>query len=294
LGIKIVEASKKKLVGRPQLVDLIRLIEFEGIWVEQLYCLKHGQQEIKTHSYGASGMIVRAHGDRETYYDASSGTAREQKGRESIITQIAGEAPKMIRQPRIIESDDHRKNWDERAKSIEEMTQRILMGSEPRKGIVRAKPDEKHLWDALKKAKTGAQVRKIVKSSRIWLIWRIEFPKGGFMDWGWTGVPKALFDHADQFCKAKLDPRYPGRDKRELADYWRMEYMARVLAGFSLVKPISPSYSVEILRKIKHPEDCSCWRCTLEISPRFPRTLAQHLCERAQKEKTIATLAERQ
>src|SRR5262249_7982766 len=241
-----------------QVVDLIRLVEFEGIWVEQLYCLKHGRPEFEALSNGSSGLIVRAHGDQEAYYDASSGTALEQKGRESIITQIAGEAPKVIRQPRIIESDEHRKDWEEKAKNIEEMTQRILMGSEPRKGIVLAKPDERHLWEALKKAKTGAQVRKIVKKSRIWLIWRIEFPRGGFVELVWTRVPKALFDHADQFCEAKLDPRYPGRDKREVADYWRMEYIARVLAGLSLVEPISPSYSVEILRKIKHSEDCFC------------------------------------
>ncbi len=285
------QAHEKRLVGRPRSFDVNRLVEFEELWVERLFCLKHGLPGFENETYGSSGIIIKAHGGEEPYYDSSSGTTLEQKGRETLTTQIAGQSPKVLRQPKFIESEDEKKKWKEKAKNIEEMTNRILMGNEPRREFVTAKPDEKHLWEALKKAKTGAQVRKIVKNSKIWLIWRMDFPKGGFVDWGWTGVPKALFDHADQFCKAKLDPRYPGRDKREIGDYWRIEYLARVLAGLSLVKPISPSYSVEVLRRIDHLEQCFCWRCRLQIRPRFPKTLAQHLRERAQREKSIARLS---
>jgi hypothetical protein len=92
-------------------------------------------------------------------------------------------------------------------------------------------------------------------------------------------VAKALYDHAAEFCRAKLDPRYPERDKRDSGDYRRSEYLARALAGLSLLKPISTSYSVELLRKLKHLESCECWRCQYRIAPRFPRTLAQYLME---------------
>jgi len=262
------------------------------MWVERLFCLKHGQPGFENAAYGSSGIIIKAHGGEEPYYDSSSGTTLEQKGRETLTTQIAGQSPKVLRQPKFIESEEEKKKWEEKAKNIEEMTNRILMGNEPQREFVPAQPDEKHLWEGLKKANTGAEVRKIVKKSRFWLIWRINFPSGKFIDWGWHGVPKALYDHADKFCEAKLDPRYPGRDKRETADYWRIEYFARVLAGLSLVKPLSPSYSVEVLRRIDHLQQCFCWRCRLQIRPRFLKTLAQHLRERAQKEKDIARVLE--
>src|SRR5262249_27220193 len=142
-----------------------------------------------------------------------------------------------------------------------------------------ATPNERDLWEALKRARTASQVRRIYARSKIWLVHRMDFPSGGYIDWSWSPFPKALYDHAADFCRAKLDPRYPARDKRESGDYRRIEYLARAMAGVSLLKPISRSYSVELLRKLKHLDICECWRCRYQIAPRFPRTLVQFLME---------------
>jgi hypothetical protein len=106
------------------------------------------------------------------------------------------------------------------------------------------------------------------------------------MDWSFLPYPKALHEHAESFCRAKLDSRYPGRDERRSGDYRRIEYLARVMAGLSLPKPISPSYSIELLRKMKHSDECSCWRCELNIAPRYRCSLAQFLLNRAESRKT--------
>jgi hypothetical protein len=139
--------------------------------------------------------------------------------------------------------------------------------------------DEHDLWESLKRARTASQVRRIYTRSKIWLIHRFDFPSGGYIDWSWSPFPKALYEHAEEFCRAKLDPRYPDRDKRPSGDYLRIEYLARAMAGLSLRKPISPSYSVDLLRKLKHPDECNCWRCQDKIGARFQCSLARFLMD---------------
>jgi hypothetical protein len=132
---------------------------------------------------------------------------------------------------------------------------------------------ERPLWDALKRAETASQVRKICTRSKIWLNPRIEFPDGGFAEyWPWRRV---LYRDAEKFCQAKLDLRYPRLDKRESGDYRRIEFLSRVMAGLTM--RLAPSTAVETLRKMKHPQHCSCWRCYLEIAPRYRRSLAHLL-----------------
>jgi hypothetical protein len=293
LGRKVLKRLAKKPFGRPKQIDEAGLLELEGRWIELFFHLKHGQPGYWSKRYGSSGIIVRAGGGQDAYYDSSSGEMVERKGRETITTSLAGGKPKSMRQPKFIESKEQEATWQKKVRETEELAQAIYMGRESIREYVPSTPSEQHLWEALKKAKTARQIRNACKRSRIWLIWRYQLPSGGFWDLSWLPIPKALYDHANQVCAAKLDSRYPAHDKRDSADYWRMEYLGRALAGLSLAKPISASYSVDVLRKLKHSKDCVCWRCELQIKPRFPRTLAQHLHERAQKQKTETALEEK-
>jgi len=120
---------------------------------------------------------------------------------------------------------------------------------------------ESHLFHALVGATTAPQVRRICKRSKFWLKFRMDWPGGSFFE-DFTACPRLLYDQAEEFCLAKLDPRYPARDKRPSGDDRRIEYFARVMAGLSMLpKAYKPSYAVEVLRKIKHKNGCQCWRC---------------------------------
>lgn len=171
------------------------------------------------------------------------------------------------------------RDWQEEAQAFENAFDRLVMGEEVRRQTAPAIPDERDLWEALKRARTASQIRRIYKRSKIWLIHRKDLPNGSYWDWSWSPIPKALYDHAAEFCRAKLDPRYPDRDERESGDYRRIEYLARAMAGLSLPKPISTSYSVELLRRLKHTDTCACWRCECKIAPRFPCSLARYFME---------------
>jgi hypothetical protein len=225
-------------------------------------------------------MLIKASQDQQKIYVGSKDETREQGGRETISTIIPGETPQIVLQPKIIESPQEMKDWRERVKSREEKFQRRVMGDDPRVETVPAFPAERHIWEALKRARNPAQVRTAYNLSNIWLKSRLEFPSGGYFDWSWSPYPRALYEHAAEFCLAKLDSRYPVRDNRESGDYRRVEYLARVMAGLSLPKPIRPSYSIELFRKMKHSDKCNCWRCANKIAPRFPRSLARYLIER--------------
>jgi hypothetical protein len=266
--------------GRPSYLNEDELLQWEGVWVELFCNLRDGTQETQVQRRGTSGMLIKASHDQEKMYVSSEGETREQGGRESIYTMIPGEKPKIMRQPKIIESADEMQKWQNKAQRVDDNFQRIVMGDDPRTETIPARPAERHIWEALKRARTAAQVRRTYGRSKIWLKSRTEYPSGGFFDWSWHPYPRELYRRAEEFCNAKLDCRYPARDERPSGDYRRIEYLARVMAGLSLSKPISPSYSVEVLRRIKHPLTCNCWRCVHKIAPRYSRSLVQFLRER--------------
>lgn len=264
-------------MGRPSNLDESWLLRWEGIWIALFYNLRNGTPEMRTKRWGSSGILIKAKPENEKVFIASNGELREQSGKETIYTTIAGEKTEVLRQPGIIESQGEMDGWQKKVQEAEQKFERIAMGYEPSIEIIPGRPPERDIWEALKRARTAAQVRMACSRSKIWLISRIDLPGGGFMDWSWSPMPMALYRHADLFCKAKRDRRYPSRDDRETGDYRRIEYLGRVMAGLSLDKPISPSYSVEILRKLKHDDTCMCWRCEYELAPRYSRTVVEFL-----------------
>ncbi len=265
--------------GRPRRVDVSELTTYEEAWVSIFCGLRNGVPETGGQVRIASGMFIKARPDRDKLYTTITNETIEEGGREKLSVVLPGGTQYAIHQPKFIETPEEMQDWHERARKFEEDFEQGMMSGVPIRTFVPAYPAEHHIWQALKQARTAAHVRRAYNRSKIWLISRREFPSGGYFDWSWHAVPRALYRHAEQFCRAKLDRRYPGRDQRESGDYRRIEYLARVMAGLSLFPPISPSYSIEVLRKLEHLGQCECWRCTRKIAPRYKRSLAQYLQE---------------
>jgi hypothetical protein len=151
------------------------------------------------------------------------------------------------------DTEDERKawqrHWENHVKEAdEEFTQKIVL-SPPRD-----LPGEPELLDALMRQGTKAiQVRRICKQSK------------HLTPYPGVPCPTALYVHAEEFCEAKKDERYPDGGKQNRASSYdkRIDYLARVMAGLSLQKPIAPATAVDLLRKTKHKRGCACWRCTI-------------------------------
>jgi hypothetical protein len=284
--MKLGQHTENRPHGRPRRPQAQKLLLSEAIWVGIFCHLRDGLSERTVVTHGTSGTFIRAREDRDKMFVTTADETREQGGREKLILILPGEAPRTVRQPKFINTPDEMQRWLSKARNIEEKFERVTMGDEARIMKAPAVPAERQLWEALKRARTAAQVRRICSRSKVWLKSRLEFPSGSFIDWSWSPYPRALYEHAAEFCRAKLDNRYPGRDQRESGDYRRIEYLARVMAGLSLAKPISSSYSIEVFRKMKHPRQCKCWRCTLKIAPRYQRSLARFLSTQASRPKS--------
>jgi hypothetical protein len=153
-------------------------------------------------------------------------------------------------------------DWHERIRQEEREFDAIATGRKILTVQHQAIAAEPQLWKALKRARSAAEVRRICRQSKYWLKW--EF-KGEINGRRWycrvpSACPKALYDYAEEFCRAKQSERYPRSDDRPSSDDKRIEYLARVMAGLSLVRPIAPATAVDLLRKMKHESRCPCWR----------------------------------
>src|SRR5271167_2320775 len=80
---------------------------------------------------------------------------------------------------------------------------------------------EPRIWQALVTAKTAAEVQKACRESRRWLN----------PDWQGRPYVQDLYDHAEEFIRAKKDVYYPRRDS---SDGKRVTFFARAMAGISL------------------------------------------------------------
>jgi hypothetical protein len=113
-------------------------------------------------------------------------------------------------------------------------------------------PPERDLWEALKRARTATEVRRICRRSKFWLKWE------------WTGelngkrwycrslyrCPSALYENADSFCQAKMYSRYP-KSNRPSSDDRKLVYFVRVMAALSLTRPISFATAEDLLRRLR-------------------------------------------
>lgn len=252
------QVAENRTRGRRQIASGENLLYYEALWVDTFCHLRNGIPKTVTEVHGTSGMYVKSGGQRE-----------------AIRVTLPDQAVRTVQQPKFVTTPDEMRNWRTKERGEYERFTRVTMGDEAITTQGQRWPAERKLWEDLKRARTPAQVRRIYKRSNLWLKPRMEFPRGGYMEW--QPHIRVLHQQAEQFCQAKLDTRYPARDKRESGDYRRIEYLARVMAGLSL--GVSPSYGVERLRKMKHNEQCPCWRCANHIAPRYRRSLARFLSE---------------
>jgi hypothetical protein len=255
--MKVGQPSENKRSGRRVKADAEELLRYEGLWVDTFVGMRDGSPEIVEKMPVGSRMFIKASGQPRQW------------------TQITtpDHPPRIKRQPKFSDTPAELNQWRQQVLAEEERFEQMAYQMETY--AFPAIPHEQHLWEALKRARTGTQVRKIFTLSKEWLKTRAEGPNGGFVAWWYWRI--VLYREADKFAKAKNDPRYPMRDSRLSGDYRRVEYFARVMAGLTL--RIAPSTSVEILRKFKHPEECYCWRCLRGIAPKYPTSLARYLAE---------------
>jgi len=236
-----------------------QLLRYEGLWVDTFRGLRDGNPEGETEVPTLPSMFIKRSG----------------KGQEQLYIEGFGTPPLLIKQPRSSTTPDEIHRWRSRVKKEQDQFERAILHPVPVRIRVPAIPSERRLWEALKRARTGTEVRRICSQSKIWLKPREDFPGDGFAEY-WP-FRRVLYRDAAKFCVAKLDPRYPGNDQRKSVDYRRVEYLARVMAGLTL--RLAPSTAVEMLRKMKHTEQCMCWRCLMQIAPRYPVSLARYLAE---------------
>jgi hypothetical protein len=246
------------------------LLFYEYAWVMIFLQLREGSLQTEEDVPGGRGVAI---------FMKSSG-----RDRETLQVLRSGEKPLKLSVHKALADDQ---SWRARVAKEEKKFNDLATGKNSVKVVSPAIAAERELWEALKRARTAAQVRRICNQSCYWLKWKWEREWHGKRSHfeSPSPCPRALYDHAKAFCRAKRDPRYPSRDRRESGDYRRIEYLARVMAGLSLVKPIPPATAVDLLRKMNHPEKCVCWRCKLKLAPRFrERSLARFLSNKIQSE----------
>jgi hypothetical protein len=259
LGIKVSQPIENRPPGRPNKATEEELLRYEGLWVDTFRGLRDGNREIETEVPAVPSMFIKRSGP----------------GQEQLYIEGSGKRPRIIRQPKFSTTPDEIHRWRSLVQKEQDQFEEAIMNPVPVQVPVAAIPSERLLWEALKRANTATQVRRICSLSRIWLKPRQDFPGGGFAEyWPWRRI---LYRDAAKFCRAKRDLRYPSRDQRKSGDYRRIEYLARVMAGLTL--RLAPSTAVDILRKIKHSEECICWRCLMQIAPCYPISLARFLAE---------------
>src|SRR2546430_1871895 len=257
--MKVSQTIEKKLPGRPKEASGEELLRYEGLWVDTFRGLRDGNPEGETEIAAVPSLFIKRSG----------------AGQEQLYIEGFGKPPSVIRQQKFSTTPDELRTWRSRVQKERDQFEEAMLNPAPVRIKVAAIPSESRLWAALKRAETATQVRRIYSQSKIWLKPRLEFPNGRFIEY-WP-FRRILYKGAEAFCRAKLDPRYPGRDQRKSGDYRRVEYLARVMAG--LTRRVAPSTSVEKLRKIKNTEQSICWGCLMQIAPRYPISLARFLAE---------------
>jgi hypothetical protein len=139
----------------------------------------------------------------------------------------------------------------------------------------RGRAAEPDVWLRLIKARTPAQVRKAYRSSRFWLN-----PSTNMR--GWVAE---LEKHAAEFVNAKTY-RYPG-SQRQSSEEKRILHFARTMAG--VMTGIGSARAVDLIRTMKHGEECNCVKCHVGRWNVFERAATRALTLEAKRLHQIAS-----
>ena len=244
--------------GRKKLVDLGKLLFNENAWTQTFLGLRDGQNETEANIPGGYGsaMLLKSIGEHKETLNI------RQPGKQAIEYSV----DKTVSKGQEFRPAK-RQQAEARMQRAEKEFEDMETGEKTQNVILAAIPAERNLWESLKRARSAAQVRRICRRSKYWLKfeWSGEWNGRAWNFQTPSPYPRALYDHAEKFCQAKLGKRYPsgGKQDRRSSDDKRVEYLARVMAGLSLYPPIAPATAVNLLRKTKHKPGCPCYRCTV-------------------------------
>jgi hypothetical protein len=228
--------------GRPRRVNLRELSFYERLWTQTFRGLRDGsppcQEEVLD---GGSMMLIKSARPKTTTL-----TIYEPGKPERHWSVDTG----------VVKGQDFRSAERQQAEALmqkeEKRFEDVAAGKKTLRVLREAIPPERHLWEALKRARTAAEVRRICCRSRYWLRWE------------WTGelngkrwycrspylCPSALYDQAEAFCRAKEYSRYP-KSSRPSSDDKKLAYFACIMSALSLRKPISPATAEDLLRRLR-------------------------------------------
>ncbi len=250
----------KRLRGRPMLANVEELLYYEHVWTQTFQGLRDGSSETQEDvpgGYGATMLIRSTRPEQERLQVFKPGKKLREFRADKILFRIFGDEPREFWAHEI---PAKRQEWQDRVRKEEQEFNALETGQEKASVRYPKIPGEPHLWEALKRARSAAEVRRICSRSKHWLKWerqgKWKDSTGRERHWyrqSPCACPKALHDHAGEFCRALRDDRYPGGGKqnRPSSDNKRIEYLARVMAGLSLLRPISPATADDLLRKMK-------------------------------------------
>src|SRR5258706_14588369 len=173
------QSIEKRPRGRPSSLDLTRLLEGEIAWIGLFCRLRDGSPETIEYRYGSSGIFVKTMGDQCQMYVDLGGETREVGGREQLTASFPREKPLTLRQPKIIESAEQMKSWRDKAQAFEDEFNRVTMGNKPQEYLSPAVSHGRHIWEALKRARTATQIRRAYSPSKILLPISVGFFCGG-------------------------------------------------------------------------------------------------------------------
>ena len=228
------------LIGRQRLTDADQLLNEEAFWRLRFFGLRDGLAEVIDLPHRRSGMTIEAHAETENRLTIVIPGTKTRSG-----SRAAGE---------VAESQA----WAGTKSREYERFHRIVSGEQKTTNSIKLYAPEPNLWEALKRAETPAQVRRICRLSQFWLTWEILGNVMSFLK------IKVLYDDAEHFVEAK-NYRYPDSD-RPKSDDKKIIHFSRAMAGRSVAKPMSPATAIDTLRKIKHKRGCECPVCRVQES----------------------------
>lgn len=210
-----VEKAKR---GRPiKLTDQLRsdLVFTEGVCATFLRSLRDGSEGIESSVYGSAQMIHTHGADGESItLDFHGNRIIAESGRR--ISAATGQA----------KLDEHRRG----------LVTRFFEA-------VWSTPSDRRIFEILTRpANNVQQVRKVLRK---YLPYEVKTEVTIDVHHATSPILKALHERTDEFCRSKVDARYP---KAKWSDDERIQYLSRVWAGLSL--GLSASYSEKILREL--------------------------------------------
>ena len=132
-----------------------------------------------------------------------------------------GRSPRTVRSKHATARSEIRE-WSHRTAELDAEFDRAV--ADPGRLEIKRMPGERHLFDALLRTKSPAEVRRICRRSLSWLKYRWDFGRGHFH----KTIPNVLVRSSSSrgILPSKAHPLYPARDKRLSADYKRIRYLA--------------------------------------------------------------------